>query len=238
MTKHSTYLTTALALLVMTSSPTVAQPTGVLRVRVVSPEGKPIWGALVSIRGDSGRYWDGLRRTAEDGGLSRTIRAGSYQLTVSASGHRTRTDSFTLIGSDTVRREVILASNRRSEIGGLHVGGPGAFSLSAGHAYLIQPALGRRSRIDQSGMLFAVVEPGVKAGRVSAGYIRMTGNLGTGWSVRGTVLQRWSPTNDLYGGAELGLMMFGMGPRVGFFKPLRGLQPRRSMVFWNFSIGV
>jgi hypothetical protein len=233
-----THLTALSCLFLMAWSPAAAQATGTLRVRVTTPEGAPIWGATVSVKSDTGRYWSGGRPTTERGEITRTLPTGSFHLSAHASGFRSRADSFALAGNDTASRDVILTPDRHSVVAGLHLGGPARASLSLGRMYLIHPALGPDANPDKVGFLFATVEPSHKAARLSFGYLGITGNLGTGWSVRGTILQRWSPTNDLYVGTEVGGLMFGMGPRIGVFRPIRGADSRSLVIFWDFSIGV
>jgi hypothetical protein len=84
-------------------------------------------------------------------------------------------------------------------------------------------------------MVFLAGEPGIGGLRVSAGYARMTGDLGTGFSMRGSLLRTthraWqAPANTSFGGLEVQWFpLFALGVRVGVFVPLRDSARRRLL---------
>jgi hypothetical protein len=99
---------------------------------------------------------------------------------------------------------------------GVHYGTPMRFSVSAGGALDLSD---RRNE----GVL-AVVEQGQHGNEVSAGYYRMIGRFGSGFSVRAAALRTsgepWNADpHTTYVGAEAHLMVIlGVGGRAGFMR--------------------
>lgn len=115
--------------------------------------------------------------------------------------------------------------------GGWHMGGPVRASLAGG--LLFQP----RQADDSRGVL-ALVEPGLRGGRISLGYEVAFGSLGTFVSGRASVLRTWKVTTPrTYTGVELQLLpLFAMGGRLGAFVPTAG--PRRVLWIADVSLGM
>jgi hypothetical protein len=99
---------------------------------------------------------------------------------------------------------------------GVHYGTPMRFSVSAGGALDLSD---RRNE----GVL-ALVEQGQHGNEVSAGYYRMIGRFGSGFSLRAAALRTsgepWNADpHTTYVGAEAHLMVIlGVGGRVGFMR--------------------
>lgn len=89
---------------------------------------------------------------------------------------------------------------------------------------------------DGNSVAFLAGEPGIGGWRVSAGYLRMTGNLGNGWSIRASVLRstqrawRVSP-HASFAGVEVQFSpVFALGPRLGVFVPLGASTNRKGLI--------
>jgi hypothetical protein len=128
------------------------------------------------------------------------------------------------------------AAQAGSYLAGIHIGGPAQASIAFGPAYRVRTSLGG-PKADKAEYLFAFVEPGVRAGRLSVGYTALVGNLGTGFTLRASMLRTWKPTAETWFGGEISGMPLGtLGPRLGIFYPARG--PRAIRIVWDFGIGV
>jgi hypothetical protein len=120
---------------------------------------------------------------------------------------------------------------------GIHYGTPLRFSVAAG-AMLDVGNRGSEGAI-------ALVEQGQHGTELSAGYIHMLGQFGTGVSLRGAVLRTgtepWNADpHTTYVGAEAQLMViFGVGGRVGFLRRASKAStgPNDSIVSLSVSIG-
>lgn len=120
---------------------------------------------------------------------------------------------------------------------GVHYGTPMRFSVSAGGALDLNDR-------GSEGVL-AVVEQGQHGGEISAGYYRMVGRFGSGFSLRAAVLRTGSePWNadphTTYVGAEAHLMVIlGVGGRAGFMRRASSTSngTRDSIVSLGVSIG-
>lgn len=212
-----------------------AAQSAVLRVRVKTAEGVPVWGALVSIWARPTDH--ASRYTNPEGEFSRPVNAGQYRIMVRAGGFREHNEVVEVAGADTITRDIELTPDRYGWFGGVHLGGPALLSAAVGPTYLADPGLGARASDERRGRVFAMIEPGVNAGRVSAGYLVMAGNLASGWSARASVLKRWTSRNGLYVGGEVGGMLVGgLGPRLGLFTPIRGTDRRGIVFFIDFGI--
>lgn len=117
---------------------------------------------------------------------------------------------------------------------GLHVGSPAIVSLALGGYH----DLTRASSDGAAPAVFALVEPGVRAGRLSVGIVHMAGNFGTGWSIRGTALRSWQRDVGTYVGAEVSAMVLGLGPRVGVFRQVAPSGTASTRVTADFGFGI
>jgi hypothetical protein len=117
-------------------------------------------------------------------------------------------------------------------IGGLHVGGPVRASVAFGYAWT-----GERHRRSHGPMVLA--EPGLGGHRLSAGYVRGAGNLGTFLSARLSWLQLVRDREGAYAGLEVQFLpLFGVGSRLGAFRPLRSGEGGRLLWIADFSWGL
>lgn len=114
--------------------------------------------------------------------------------------------------------------------GGWHAGGPVRVSLAGG--VLLEPQHG------EGRGTFLLLEPGLRGGRASVGYLLMKGNLGSGVSVRASVLRTWSiVAPQTYAGGEVQILpLFLTGARLGGFIPTSG--PRRLLWIGDLSLGL
>jgi hypothetical protein len=116
---------------------------------------------------------------------------------------------------------------------GVHGAGPIRASLAAG-VWIGE----HHPRHDDASGMIAVVEPGLRGGRVSLGYAYSLSGLGSFVTGRATALRTWrmpgGPRN--YAGAEVQLLpLFAVGARLSAFVPVdRG--PRR--VLWLLDAGI
>jgi hypothetical protein len=120
-----------------------------------------------------------------------------------------------------------------SSAGGLHAGSPAAFSVAIGALREVSATSDGRTQA-----VFALVEPGVRAGRLSVGYGNAYGTLGTGWTIRATALRVWRGTIGNYLGGEASLMALGLGPRVGVFRQIGSGTGSSSRVTLDFAFGL
>jgi len=133
------------------------------------------------------------------------------------------------------------ASNTRSSrllpAFGVHYGTPMRFSISLGGEFDLD-AHGNQG-------VLALVEQGQHGNELSAGYYRMLGRFGTGFSLRGAVLRTsgepWNANpNTTYVGGEAHLqVLLGVGGRVGFMRRASKLSTgaHDSIVTLGISIG-
>jgi hypothetical protein len=103
---------------------------------------------------------------------------------------------------------------RSGFLGGIHVGTPAIVSLAVGGYRNVS----RNPATEYTQDVFALLEPGVNAGRVSVGYGDSYGTFGTGWTIRATLLRTWRRENANYAGAEGSAMVLGFGTRLGIFR--------------------
>jgi hypothetical protein len=102
--------------------------------------------------------------------------------------------------------------------GGLHFFGPTRAAAALGGGFRRDGA----TPSDRSQYLYAFLEPGLGAVRLSPGYAESFGASGSGWSVRASLLKLLSePSRRAFVGAELqGIVIYCVGSRVGAFRPL------------------
>jgi hypothetical protein len=117
-------------------------------------------------------------------------------------------------------------------IGGLHYGVPLKWSALLAASY---PLGSDESRA------FVGAEPGIGGWRASVGYLRMTSNLGSGYSARASLLRtnnrawRVAPQST-FAGAEFQFMpLFVLGARVGAFLRIGG-QGQRGLLTADASL--
>ncbi len=122
---------------------------------------------------------------------------------------------------------------------GIHYGSPMRFSAAGG--LLIDMSEHRND-----GVLVAV-EVGQQGNEVSAGYFRMLGSLGSGYSLRlaavRTAGEPWNASpNTTYAGVEAHWMIvFGVGARVGYLRrtsKASGLEPHDNLASIGILIGI
>ena len=120
---------------------------------------------------------------------------------------------------------------------GVHYGTPMRFSVSAGGA------LDMSERGNEG--IIAVVEQGQHGNELSAGYYRMVGRFGSGFSLRAAVLRTsgepWNANpHTTYVGAEAHLLVIlGVGGRAGFLRRASKVAngSRDNIVTLGLSIG-
>jgi len=122
---------------------------------------------------------------------------------------------------------------------GVHYGSPMRASVAG--ALLIDMSQHRND-----GVVIAV-EVGQRGNEVSAGYFRMLGRFGSGYSLRLAALRTtddpWNATeNTTYVGAEASWMIvFGVGARVGYLRRASHsgtLDPHENVMSFSFGIGI
>jgi len=120
---------------------------------------------------------------------------------------------------------------------GLHYGSPLRGSAAVG---VLVDLNGHRN----DGII-VMAEPGLQGNEVSAGYFKMLGRFGSGYSVRAAFVRTrndpWnaSPSSD-YVGVEGHLMIaFGVGARIGYLRRARGVStdPHHNLASVGVSIG-
>lgn len=103
---------------------------------------------------------------------------------------------------------------------GLHYGSPLRFSGVLGLGVDLSP--------NSSDAVVLLAEPGQHGVEFSLGYVRLTGNLGSGYSLRASVLRTdsepWDANpNATYVGAEAqGMLAFLVGGRAGVYRRVSG----------------
>ncbi|MEP6730078.1 MAG: hypothetical protein ABJE10_05550 [bacterium] len=122
---------------------------------------------------------------------------------------------------------------------GVHYGTPLRFSASAG--VLVDMSEHRNDGV------VATVEIGQQGNEISAGYFRMLGRFGSGYSLRlaavRTVGEPWNASpNTTYAGVEGSWMIaFGVGARVGFLRRTsksHDFDPHPSLASLGVQIGI
>jgi len=122
---------------------------------------------------------------------------------------------------------------------GVHYGSPLRLSAAGGLIFDM-------SRHRNDGVVMAL-EVGQQGNEVSAGYIRMLGNFGSGYSLRAAALRTagepWNATkNTTYAGVEASWMIaFGVGARVGYMRRTsksNGLGPHDNLATFSVGIGI
>jgi hypothetical protein len=116
---------------------------------------------------------------------------------------------------------------------GLHIGSPAGPSLGLGVLRSVS-CTPEPTCADRETIAMGLAEPGLNAGRASVGIAGVIGGLGTAWTARATLLQRWRTSTDRYAGLELSLhpLLFS-GARVGAFRPL---QDEKRSVLWTLDV--
>jgi len=115
---------------------------------------------------------------------------------------------------------------------GVHAGGPIRASLVAG------VWIGDDPRREDANGVVAVVEPGLRGGRVSLGYAYAVSNLGSFVTARASALRTWRVPSGprTYVGGEVQLLpLLAFGPRLSAFVPADH-EPRR--VLWLLDAGI
>lgn len=133
-----------------------------------------------------------------------------------------------------LRGQPAASDARVGSAGGLRVGSPATVSVALG-------LLREVSRLGDNGRaqaVFALVEPGLKAGRLSLGFGDAYGNLGTGWTIRASALRVWRGTIGNYVGGEVSGMVLGLGPRVGLFQRVGAGDGSTTRVTFDFGFGL
>jgi hypothetical protein len=123
-------------------------------------------------------------------------------------------------------------AHAQTPVFGVHAGGPVRASIVAG------VWLGDDPRHEDANGVVAVVEPGLRGGRVSLGYAYSVSTLGSFVTARATALRTWRvPTgNRNYVGLEAQLLpLLAIGPRLSAFVPT-GHHPRKLL--WMLDVGV
>jgi hypothetical protein len=93
-----------------------------------------------------------------------------------------------------------------------------------------------------AGGSFVAAEPGIGGWRASAGYLRILGDLGSGYALRATYLhtgnRAWrAPPGVNYVGGEFQYMpLFVLGVRFGAFARVKGPGQRRGLLTADFSL--
>jgi hypothetical protein len=135
--------------------------------------------------------------------------------------------AFSLCGAQTS------SSGRQiSPLGGYHYGVP---LKSSGDLALLLAGKG-----DDFGGPIIAGEFGAGGWRASAGYFRLTGNLGTGYAMRATYLRtnnrpwRASPRSSFVGAEAQYMPAFVIGARIGAFARVAGVS-RRGLVTADVS---
>ncbi len=120
---------------------------------------------------------------------------------------------------------------------GLHYGSPLRLSVTTG---FLADLMGKSNH-----GIIGTLELGQGGGQASLGYFRMLGWFGSGYSLRATVLRTadepWNATeHTTYVGGELhGMLIFGVGGRVGFLRRTSrsSTDPHETIVPFGLSIG-
>lgn len=132
---------------------------------------------------------------------------------------------FLLLAFAVACNPTMANGQRPAAVAGVHYGIPLKWSA----------LLGLGLHVGEGRTAFLAGEPGIGGWRVSAGYARMTTTLGTGFSVRASLLRTeqraWrAPPDTHFAGVEVQLFpLFALGPRIGMFVPLRNSSARRML---------
>ena len=119
-------------------------------------------------------------------------------------------------------------------VGGVHAGGPVRASVAVGVAWPSDPSSGTG---DAGPLLLA--EPGLRGHRISAGWARSIGSLGSFASARATLLELRRGERRRYAGLELQLApLLGIGARLGGFVPLGSEGDRRVLLIGDVGFGL
>lgn len=143
---------------------------------------------------------------------------------------RTRLTAYVVATLSTVA--LARSAAAQTPVLGVHAGGPIRASVVAGIW------IGDDPRREDANGVVAVVEPGLRGGRVSLGYAYAVSNLGSFVTVRASALRTWRvPTGPrTYLGGELQLLpILAFGPRLSAFIPA-DRNPRR--VLWVLDAGI
>ncbi len=118
--------------------------------------------------------------------------------------------------------------------GGLHFFGPPRASIALGGGLRREES----SVGDRSQLIFAFLEPGLGASRMSAGYAQTVGTSGGGWSLRASLLKLTNePPRRTMGGIEFQVIPFYCaGTRVGAFRELKNGPDRRTVFLADLSL--
>jgi hypothetical protein len=135
------------------------------------------------------------------------------------------------------QRSIEPPTSRLAPAFGVHYGTPMRFSVSAGGAFDFE-------RRGDAGVL-ALIEQGQHGNEFSAGYYRMLGRFGSGFSLRAAVLRTsgepWNANpHTTYVGGEAHLMVIlGVGGRVGVMRRASRVSngSHDSIVTFGVSIG-
>ncbi|MEP6621506.1 MAG: hypothetical protein ABJE47_19420 [bacterium] len=128
-------------------------------------------------------------------------------------------------------------SPRISPAFGVHYGTPLRFSAALGMLVDMGPR--------RNDGLVVMVEPGQHGNEVSAGYFRLLGHFGSGYSLRAAVLRTgdepWnsSPRTTYVGVEAHWMIVFGVGGRLGYLRRASrtGSDPHDNLATVGVSIG-
>jgi hypothetical protein len=125
---------------------------------------------------------------------------------------------------------------------GVHVGTPQKASAALG---IVVGEDWYRGGRDHSRNIAAFVEPGLSAGRASLAYVSHGfGGFGSGFAIGPSVMRTWKDPwtvqdNATFVGADLAVWpIIFTGPRVGLYRRVSGLEPRRWFLSLDFGIGL
>lgn len=135
--------------------------------------------------------------------------------------------------ADAQRRQPVPDSLRWGWATGLHFGTPGIVSATVGRTFVIRES--SRDEEDHADV-FAVVEPGLHAGRVSLGYMDYLAAGAIGFTGRVTILRDWFKSSATYVGVEgAGWLIFGW--RIGAFAQVSGPNRGSFLFTYDFQVG-
>jgi hypothetical protein len=93
--------------------------------------------------------------------------------------------------------------------------------------------------------ILLLAEPGQKGIEFAAGYLRMVGRFGSGFSVRAALLHTYddpwqaNPQTNYVGGEFHSMILFGLGARGGVFRRISGDPgPHDTLATLGLSIGI
>jgi len=129
------------------------------------------------------------------------------------------------------------AAQRVHRMFGIHYGMPLRWSATLAAGIPLSPKGGAGP------VWFLAAEPGLAGWRASAGYVRLTGSLGTGYVLRASLLRTgrhpWrAPSRATFVGVEGQLMpIFMLGLRAGaFYRSSATAGPRRGLLTVDLSL--